>query len=151
MAFTSTSTFLDLFRQTVPMAGSTTTTVTITATSCYMAETTSFTMNSTPDNTMVDKSLQSDGSMTAWMAVAIVLLMVAVSAIFLSIFVGYFSRKKMKTMQISFTAITSSSNKELLKQGKFSCNKQLRLTYISCTSAMHRTHSRVLAGNVNIN
>ena len=126
---TPTSTIQDLFPKTDPMPGLTTVTVTITATSCYMAETTSFTMNSTPDNSMVDQSLQSDGSLSAWMAVAIVLLVIAVSAIFLSIFVGYFSHKKMKTLEISLAAVSSANNKELHTQGKLSGNKQLRLTY----------------------
>ena len=102
-------------------------TVTITtAASCYMAKTNYFTISSTPDQTMADHSLQSDGSLTKWMVLAILFIVIAVSAITLSIFVGYFSYKKIKTLEKSLTAISATNTKELLTQGTVSlvnCNE----------------------------
>ena len=92
-------------------------TVTITAASCYMTKTNSFTLNSTPDHTMGDQSLQSNGSLTAWMAVTILFIVIAVSAITLSIFVGYFWYKKIMTLEKSLAAFSATNTKELLTQG----------------------------------
>ena len=86
-------------------------------------ETNSVTINSTPDNPMVDQSLQSDGSMTVWVVVTILFIVIAVLAITLSIFVGYFSHKKIRTLKNSLAAISATHTKELLTEGKFTCNK----------------------------
>ena len=68
---------------------------------------------------MDDHRLQSDGSMTVWVVLTILFIVIAVSAVVFSIFVGYFSHKMVRTLKHSLAAISSAHTKELLTEGKF--------------------------------
>ena len=104
------------------MAGLTTMTVTISASSRNVAETNSVTI-CTPDNAMIDHSLQSDGSMTALVVLTILFFVIAVSAVTFSIFVGYFSNKTIRTLKNALVAAIAANNtKQLVTEGKFTCN-----------------------------
>ena len=71
---------------------------------------------------MVDNSLQSDESLTVWVVLTILFIVMSVLAITLSIFVGYFSHKKIRTLKNSLAAISANNTKEPLMEGKFTCN-----------------------------
>ena len=71
----------------------------------------------TPANGMVDQGSKSSGSQTAWMMVAILFLVIAITAIVLSTFMGYLLYKKTKTFKGSFTARSDYDTKEPGKDG----------------------------------
>ena len=79
---------------------------------------TTITVNQTPGNAVIDQSSKSSGSQTVWMVVAILFLVIAISAIVLSMFMGYLLHKKNKTIKISSTADVDYGIKEPGKVGK---------------------------------
>ena len=86
--------------------------------------TTTVMVNHTPDNDMVDRSSNCNGSQTLWMVFAILFIVIAVSTIVFSLFVMYFSHKKFKTLENSTTAMSTANTKELLvREGKFNRNQ----------------------------
>ena len=76
------------------------------------------TVDHTPDNAMVDQSSKSDGSQTAWMVAAIVFFVIAVSAIVLSIFLGYFLRRKGNAVEKSI-ATSNPDTIEMVTKGEY--------------------------------
>ena len=84
---------------------------------------TTVTVNHTPDNDLVDQSSKCNGSQTLWMVLAILFIVIAVSTVVFSIFVGYFSRKKFQTLEYSNTATCTINTKGLGREGKFSHNQ----------------------------
>ena len=90
-------------------------TVTLTTT----ASAVTVTVDHTPDNGIVDQSSKSDGSQTAWMVAAIVSFVIAVSAIVLSIFLGYFLHRKRKRVEKSTIAPSNPNAIELVTKGEY--------------------------------
>ena len=83
----------------------------------------------TPTTTSTSAINVCDGSLTVWVVLAILFIVIAVSPITLSIFVGYFSYKKIRALKDSLAAISASNTKEQHTEGRFACNKLLKLTY----------------------
>ena len=73
---------------------------------------TTITVYQTPSNAMVDKGATSSGSLTVWMVVAILFLVIAIAAIVLSTLLGYILYKKTTTFKGSFTANSDHDTKE---------------------------------------
>ena len=74
--------------------------------------------NNTSENALVGQGSTSTRSQTVWVVMATVFLVIAVSAIVLSIFLGYFLHKKGKTMDMSTTATIHPSTIELVAEGE---------------------------------
>ena len=75
------------------------------------------TVNHTPD-VMVNQGSNFDWLLTVWMVGAIVLLVIAVSAIILSILLGYLLCKKRNTVDKSSSATSNPNTIELVTKGE---------------------------------
>ena len=106
-------------------------TITITATPSYCVqsrladnktETETITISHTLTNECLNQSLKCERSSTVWIALATFFLVMAISAIVLSILMGCILRRKMKTLENSSTCITvsSSDTNDPIKEGTVS-------------------------------
>ena len=86
---------------------------------------TTVTVNYTPDNAMMGQSSNSNGSQTVWMAVAILFMVIATSAIVFSIFMGCLLHKKVKAFKRSTTEDCNNGTTKPVGKGKISCNKKV--------------------------
>ena len=82
--------------------------------------TTTVTVSQTPNSVLLDQCLKAEGSTTAWMVVAILFLIITISAIVLNVIMGYLLHKKAKTPKISSAAALGSVTKESAKEGTVS-------------------------------
>ena len=92
----------------------------------YAAKTDTITILHAPATTVIvnhtpDETSKSDRSLTVWMVVAILFIVIAISAIAFSISLGYVFHKKINTLKNS-TIATSATNTELVTEGNFSHN-----------------------------
>ena len=74
-------------------------------------------MRQTPNNVLLDQSLNAEGSTTAWMVVAILFLVITISAIVLNVIMGYLLHKKAKTLKLPSAAASGTATKESAKEG----------------------------------
>ena len=74
--------------------------------------------SNTPDDAMVDQCSTSNGSQTVWMVVAIVFFVIALSAIVLNIFLGYFLHRKGKILDMSTTGTSNPNTIKVVTEGE---------------------------------
>ena len=91
---------------------------------------TTVTVKYTPDNAIVGQSSTSDGAQTVWMVVAILFIMIATFAIVFTTFMGCLLHKKANTFKHSTTEDCNNDTTKSAKEGKISCNKWLKMTYM---------------------
>ena len=68
----------------------------------------------------LEQGQNSGGSSTAWMVVAIIFLVIALSAIALSIIMGYLLHKKTRVMENSNAPNFGTNSKKLVEEGNVS-------------------------------
>ena len=83
--------------------------------------TTTITASQSPSSDdSLEQSQKSVGSSMAWMVVAVVFLLIALSAIVLSIIMGYLLHKKTKAMENTSACTVGANSKKLVEGGKVS-------------------------------
>ena len=82
--------------------------------------TTTVVVSQTQNNVSLGQSLKAEGSTTAWMMVAILFLLIAISAIVLNVIMGYLLHKKAKCLKISNGVASEIATKESAKEGTVS-------------------------------
>ena len=92
------------------------------------------------ESNLADKSSDSDGSQAVWVVVAILFLVIAVSAIVSSTFLGYLLHKKVKNHGNASTAASSTGTNRSVGEGKISntqCICEATLTFGHYTNQMN--------------
>ena len=89
--------------------------------------TTTVVVSQTPENVYLDQALKPEGSKTAWMVVAILFLVIAISSVTFSAILGYIVCKRVKIMEKPY-AIPHVCDPRVCVQGEHKyCTKYIKL------------------------